>query len=141
MVELYYTVNNAKLYGRTVNNLNKLGIPHTDIYLKKDSDKLCKETIKYLLECSEYGFREILVANETVRQILRNENYTTNDIINIVIKNPKLLRPLIMVKKLTSMTVMLTGIHKDLDNYAVFVPRERRELSKYYGRESLYVME
>ncbi len=134
-IKLYYTVNVERLYGRTVKILNSLGIPHTDIYLKKGSELLTKETVKYLLECSEYGFRDILVNTEAVNQILRNEKYTTNDVIDMVIDNPKMLRPLILIGRVRNTTIMLTGVHTDIDNYTVFLPRER-EMSRYHDRAS-----
>lgn len=120
---LYYR-NRGRQYQKIKGHLELLGVKFNEVCIGRSSQDLNEDTIIKILEKAEDGFDSIIVRGKKGLELM--ETMSTKGLIRYLIDYPEYMQQCFVVGE----KAMVNGLN-DIDEYTIFVPFHKREMSKY----------
>lgn len=120
---LYYR-NKGRAYQKVKGHLELLGVKFNEVCIGKRSEYLNEQTLINILEKAEDGFDSIIVRGKRGLEFM--ENMSTTSMIKYLIMYPDYLQQCFVIGE----KAMVNGLN-DIDEYTIFIPFHKREMSKY----------
>jgi len=120
---LYYRIR-GRSYHKIKEHLDELNVKYDEVCIGKKSEALNEDTLMKILEKAEEGFDSIIIRGKKSLDLM--ENMTTLGLIKFLVMYPDYLQQCFVVGE----KAMVNGLN-DIDEYTIFIPFQKREMSKY----------